>query len=86
MEVVFTVDAIKDLKHWKKKNDAAIEHRINELLADICEHPFSGIGNPEALKYELSNYWSRRINKEHRLVYQLIDDTTIEVVSLRFHY
>ena len=48
--------------------------KINELIKDIMKTPYSGLGKPEALKFDLSGYWSRRIDMEHRLVYKVIDD------------
>ncbi len=55
------------------------------LLESICKTPYSGIGKPEPLKYELSGYWSRRIDDKHRIVYT-IRDNRIKVISMRFHY
>ena len=61
--------------------------RIKLLLADIVEHPYTGIGKPEPLRYELAGKWSRRINSVHRLVYSVTDDTIIVYVfSMRYHY
>lgn len=54
---------------------------------DICEHPYTGLGKPEALKYELSGYWSRRINSEHRIIYRVDDELiTVFVLSMRYYY
>ncbi|MEI6190661.1 MAG: Txe/YoeB family addiction module toxin [Chitinophagia bacterium] len=58
---------------------------INNLLENILSEPFPGIGKPEPLKHELAGLWSRRINKEHRLIYRARKEI-IEIVSLRFHY
>jgi len=85
MDVVFTKEAIKDKKYWIKTKNVSVQKRISLLLTDIIEHPFTGIGNPEPLKYHLSGYWSRRIVKDHRLVYS-VDEKTITVISMRFHY
>ncbi len=87
MEMIFSSQALEDLEYWKKSGNKAIMKRISDLLADIIEHPFTGIGKPEALKYDLSGYWSRRINSEHRIIY-CVRDNMIEVfvLSLRFHY
>ena len=61
--------------------------RISALLADIMEHPFSGIGKPEPLKHNLQGKWSRRINKEHRLIYSVSDGKVyVYVFSMRDHY
>ena len=61
--------------------------RISALLADILEHPFTGIGKPEPLKGEQHGLWSRRITDEHRLVYSISNGRVyIYVLSLRYHY
>lgn len=84
MKICFTPESWKDYLFWQQ-NDKKILKRINELLKDIQREPFSGIGKPEALKYELSGCYSRRIDHEHRLVY-MVDDDTIIVISCRYHY
>lgn len=83
MKVSFSEEAFADYQEWSldKKTFA----KINELIKSICRTPFSGIGKPEPLKHELSNYWSRRINQEHRLVYKVSDDE-IFIASCKFHY
>ena len=86
MEIVFTKNALKDLKYWKKQNNKEILLRIESLLNDIIKNPFEGIGNPEPLKYQLSGYWSRRITKEHRLIYTIKDGKIIIVTALRYNY
>lgn len=86
MEIEFTKNALKDLKYWKKTNNTSIKERISILLQDIIEHPFSGIGKPEALKHQLKGYWSRRITKEHRIVYKIENNKLIIVAAHRFHY
>ena len=84
MELLFKETAKEDLIYWKKNNPKILK-RINELLLSIKNDPYSGIGKPEALKYELSGYWSRRINKEHRLLYK-VEDNYIGIYALRYHY
>ena len=59
--------------------------RINELIKDMPRDPFDGIGKPEALKGNLSGFYSRRINSEHRLVYA-VDETTIYIIACKGHY
>ena len=59
--------------------------RIVRLVREIQREPFSGLGKPEALKHELAGCWSRRIDQEHRLVYQVLPDK-IRVLSCRYHY
>lgn len=85
MEIELFEDAIEDLKYWQKSGNKAVQKKIQQLLIDIKEHPFEGVGKPEALKYELAGKWSRRINTEHRIVYDVTEDK-IRVFSLKGHY
>jgi toxin YoeB len=85
MEVKFLPKALEHLEYWKKSGNKGIQKKIQSLIEDIIKTPFEGIGKPEALKYELSGSWSRRINDEHRIVYEIIDDV-LEIQSLRYHY
>jgi toxin YoeB len=63
------------------------KHEISALIDDILEHPYTGLGKPEALKYELSGSWSRRITQTDRLVYSVdIENNRIEIETLRGHY
>jgi toxin YoeB len=84
MEFLFKDEAESDLNYWYRK-DKKIIKKIEFLLKSMKETPFSGIGKPEALKENLSGYWSRRINREHRILYK-VDDKTITIYSLRGHY
>jgi len=59
--------------------------RINDILKDISRNPYDGIGKPEALKYKYKGFWSRRIDDEHRLIYQVRDDEIL-IAKCRFHY
>jgi toxin YoeB len=86
MEIEFTKNALKDLKYWKKSKNKKAQQRITELLIEITEHPFSGTGNPEALRHQLKGYWSRRITKEHRLIYKVGNNKIVIVTALRYHY
>lgn len=87
MEIVLLSQAERDLAYWKKSGNRQIMNRITALLKDIALHPYTGIGKPEALKYQLSGYWSRRINSEHRIIYAVHDDVvTVYVLSMRYHY
>jgi toxin YoeB len=83
-DVLLEVAAFEDLQFWAK-NDQKLLKKIIELLADIQKTPYSGIGKPEALKHDYKGFWSRRINDEHRLVYN-ITDKEIVVVACRYHY
>ena len=85
MELEFTSEAISDLVYWKKINNKVIINRINKLLKDILDHPFEGLGKPELLKSDHKGIWSRRITKEHRILY-LVKDKIVYIMSLKGHY
>lgn len=85
MEVIYKIEALKDIEYWKKTNDRRIQKKISELIEDICEHPFTGKGKPEPLKHNLSGLWSRRITQEDRIVYE-VENGKINILSLRGHY
>ena len=84
MLITFSTHAWDDYTTWLKE-DRKMLSKINQLIKDIQRTPFEGIGKPEALKYDLGGYWSRRIDREHRLVYK-IDHDTIIIISCRYHY
>ncbi|HLS29306.1 MAG TPA: Txe/YoeB family addiction module toxin [Flavobacteriaceae bacterium] len=84
MQVTFSPQAKKDFDYWEKTNKA-ISKKILRLIVAIQQDPFEGIGKPEPLKHQLSEYWSRRINKEHRLVYEVAKNS-IFIFSVRGHY
>lgn len=87
MEIVLLPQAEADRDYWKRVGNKAIMKRITALLADIQAHPFTGIGKPEPLKHDLQGKWSRRINKEHRLIYSIADGMIyVYVFSMRDHY
>jgi len=89
MEVRYSRKAESDLLFWSKSGNKRIVKKISELIYAIKQNPFEGIGKPEALKHELFGYWSRRIDSEHRIIYQVIDENTIEIlniISLKGHY
>jgi toxin YoeB len=89
MEIIFSNKAKKDLEFWTKSGNKSILKKISELLRAIEENPYEGIGKPEPLKYGLSGVWSRRINQEHRMVYEITEENTIEILdilSLKGHY
>jgi toxin YoeB len=86
MEIAFLPQATEDLQYWKQTGNTRILKRIRALLADILEHPFTGIGKPEPLRGEQGK-WSRRINDEHRLIYSISSGRVyVYVISARFHY
>ena len=86
MEIIYSSKAREDIQYWKKSGDKKTMSRISILIKSIEQDPFIGIGKPEALKHELNGCWSRRITKEHRVVYRVTGDKKIEIISLRFHY
>jgi len=85
MQINYTPKAKEHLEFWIKSGNKPVLKKILQLTKAIVENPFEGIGKPEALKYELSGYWSRRIDGEHRFVYNIIDDNLI-IYSLKGHY
>lgn len=84
MKVTFT-EAVWNDYLWFQDTDNKLLKRINTLIKEIMWTPFEGMGKPEPLKANLSGYWSRRINTEHRLVYEVSEDNII-IVACRFHY
>ncbi len=84
MKITFHKEAWEDYLYWQQY-DKKILKRINLLIKDIQRHPFEGIGKPEPLKNELSGRWSRRITKEHRLVYRVENDV-VYIQQCRLHY
>jgi toxin YoeB len=80
----FDLAAFEDLAWWVEQNrNKAL--RIINLIKDVQRDPFRGIGKPEPLKHELKGCWSRRIDKEHRIVYQVTDEK-IRILACRYHY
>ena len=84
--IAFTPQASEDFKFWKETSSKTAE-KIKAMLRELQEHPFTGTGKPEPLKYQFSGAWSRRINHKDRLVYQVNGDVvTVFVLAMRFHY
>ena len=84
MKLIFSEKAWEDYLYWQKTYKKILR-RINLLIQDIKRSPFEGIGKPEPLKYDLSGYWSRRIDDEHRIVYKVQNDAIL-LSQLRYHY
>ena len=82
----FTKQAQSDIDFHKKSGNKAILKKINTFLEELVEHPFTGTGKPELLKYSLAGLWSRRINHEHRFVYEVIGDTIVIIITAKGHY
>jgi len=84
MIIKWAENAWDDYIYWQN-NDKKITKKINALIKDIIRHPFEGIGSPEPLKHNWSGFWSRRINKEHRLIYA-VENQELLIAQCRFHY
>jgi toxin YoeB len=84
VRLVFTPHGWNDYTHWQRADRATLK-RINRLLDDALRDPFSGIGKPEPLRHALAGCFSRRIDDEHRLVYQ-VDGEDLIVLQARYHY
>lgn len=84
MRIVFSSNAWDDYTSWLKQDKRMLK-KINDLIKDIQRNPHSGTGKPEPLKYDLAGYWSRRIDHEHRLVYQVIGEY-LRIISCKYHY
>lgn len=84
MKIIFMNDAWEDYLHWQQA-DKAMLRKINGLIKEISRTPFQGTGKPEALRENLSGFWSRRINQEHRLVYK-VENGAVIILQCRYHY
>jgi toxin YoeB len=85
MEISFTNKAMADLDFWKKSGNKSVQSKIQILIQSIIISPYIGEGKPEPLKHDLSGKWSRRINGEHRMVYEVRNNKII-ILSLKGHY
>lgn len=89
MNILFTPNAWGEFEEWVV-NDEEISKKITSLIKAIRRDPYKGIGKPEPLKHALKGFWSRRITREHRLVYRVKgkkgEDQRIEIVQCKFHY
>jgi toxin YoeB len=81
---IFEPEFREDLRHWIG-TDSKVALRILTLVEDVMRNPFAGLGKPEPLRYELAGAWSRRITREHRLVYRVYADR-IAFLMARYHY
>ncbi|MGB6037585.1 MAG: Txe/YoeB family addiction module toxin [Cryomorphaceae bacterium] len=83
----FSKTALKDIEKHKKSGDKAIIGKIRKLLLELMEHPTEGTGQPEMLKGNLKGFYSRRINRKHRLVYSVDGEkVTVHILSAFYHY
>ncbi|MFF3259519.1 Txe/YoeB family addiction module toxin [Streptomyces sp. NPDC002932] len=84
MKLTFSLRGWADYTFWAE-SDRRMTRRINRLITDILRDPFDGIGKPEPLRGDLSGYWSRRIDDEHRLAYRATESELV-IVQARYHY
>ena len=84
MKIIFSKNGWEDYIFWQTGDKKTLT-KINALIKDIQRTPYEGIGKPEPLKYDLAGLWSRRIDHEHRLVYE-VDGDELLIYSCRYHY
>ena len=84
LELLFTEPGWRDYLFWQQ-TDRRMVKRINELIRDTLRSPLQGIGKPEPLRHELQGCWSRRIDSEHRLVYE-VHEQQLRIIACRYHY
>jgi toxin YoeB len=84
LELLFTHEAWADYLYWQEA-DKKIAKKINGLIKECLRDPYGGTGKPEALRYELAGCYSRRIDLEHRLIYEVVGET-LRIISCRYHY
>ena len=86
MRLLWSDEAWEDYLYWQQ-TDRKVLQAINDLIRDIRRDPFKGLGKPEPLKHDLSGWWSRRITREHRLVYRMSGKNAelLEIIQCRHH-
>jgi len=84
MKLVFHETAWEDYQYWRRTDPKNLKN-LNRLILECMRHPFEGTGKPEPLRGNLTRFWSRRLTKEHRLVYRASNDA-VEIAQCRFHY
>ena len=84
MKIIFHPNAWQDYLYWQKENKQMLK-KINQLIKDIQRRPHEGLGKPEPLKFDLSGFWSRRVDHEHRIVYRT-EENELHILSCRHHY
>lgn len=86
-DLIYSQEAHKDLKDFKKSGNKVLLKKIAALIKEIQIHPFKGTGKPEELKHQLAGLWSRRINREHRIIYKVNKNLRkASILSLKGHY
>jgi len=84
MRLIFSENAWEDYTSWQT-DDKKILKKINKLIIEIQRSPYEGTGKPEPLKFDLTGLWSRRIEREHRIVYSIEGDDLL-IYACRYHY
>jgi toxin YoeB len=86
MRLLWSDEAWEDYVYWQH-NDQKVLQSVNDLIRDIRRDPLKGLGKPEPLKHSLAGWWSRRITREHRLVYRVSgrDAELLEIIQCRYH-
>ena len=84
MKIVFHPNACEDYLYWQK-TDKRMLKKINSLIKEISRTPYEGSGKPEPLKFDLTGFWSRRIDIEHRLVYR-VEKKELHILACKYHY
>jgi toxin YoeB len=84
VKITFHPNGWDDYLYWQQ-NDKKVLKKINNLIKEIMRNPFEGTGKPEPLKFDLSGFWSRRIDQEHRFVYR-VEKNDLHILTCRYHY
>lgn len=82
--IIFSRNGWEDYLSWQS-DDRKMLRKINSLIREVQSTPYEGTGKPEPLKHDLAGLWSRRLDREHRLVYRAEGDDVL-IYSCRFHY
>lgn len=83
--IIFDTLVFEDLSEWSKIEPRLVK-KVFELITDISKHPYEGLGKPEGLKHQFKGCWSRRITSEHRLIYKVLPEGDIFIMSVHGHY
>ncbi len=84
MKVIFHPNGWDDYLYWQRSNKKMLK-KINSLIKEILRTPYEGTGKPEPLKFDLTGFWSRKIDQEHRIVYG-VDNYELHILACRYHY